>query len=128
MFPDLQFGLQAEEAVKAARATSVPATAYYQWKELADRDIVSDIKSGRGLANLNDIQEQADQAHGHSQYLEEQSVSDDLSHLSLDVDTTGADSGMVRPNVPGRECLLFCCFRDILILTVENSSLSIFFS
>lgn len=41
MFPDLQYGLMAEEAVKASRATPVPASAYYQWKENLGRDIIS---------------------------------------------------------------------------------------
>lgn len=119
MFPDLQFGLEAEEAVKAARATHVPATAYYAWKEQADRDIVSDIKSGRGLAPLNSYQEQAYEANGHSQYLEEQSVSDDMSHLSLDVNTTGTDSvDMVRA-ICSWLLVSCCCFREMLILTFE---------
>lgn len=41
MFPDLQYGLLAEQAVKAARETPVPATSYYAWKESLDRDIIS---------------------------------------------------------------------------------------
>ncbi|KAF9355983.1 hypothetical protein BGX26_005876 [Mortierella sp. AD094] len=53
MFPDLQYGLQAEEAVLASRANSFPASAYPQWKEqIAGRDIVADIKSGQGLVGL----------------------------------------------------------------------------
>jgi hypothetical protein len=41
MFPDLQYGLQAEEAIKLSRTQSVPATAYYQWRESLSRDIIT---------------------------------------------------------------------------------------
>jgi len=41
MFPDLQYGLLAEQAVKEARETPVPATSYFAWKESLDRDIIS---------------------------------------------------------------------------------------
>lgn len=45
MFPDLQYGLLAEQAVKAARETPVPATSYHAWKESLDRDIISGMSS-----------------------------------------------------------------------------------
>lgn len=41
MFPDLQYALQAEEAIKVSRAQPVPATAYYQWRESLGRDIIT---------------------------------------------------------------------------------------
>jgi hypothetical protein len=41
MFPDLQYSLLAEQAVKAARETPVPASSYFAWKESLDRDIIS---------------------------------------------------------------------------------------
>ncbi|KAF8972005.1 hypothetical protein BGZ46_010162 [Entomortierella lignicola] len=53
MFPDLQYGLAAEEAVRSSREHPYPASAYLQWKEqIAGRDIVADIKAGQGLVGL----------------------------------------------------------------------------
>lgn len=41
MFPDLQYALQAEEAIKATRSVPVPATAYPQWKEVSERNVIA---------------------------------------------------------------------------------------
>ncbi|KAG0379905.1 hypothetical protein BGX24_011069 [Mortierella sp. AD032] len=92
MFPDLQYGLLAEQAVKAARETPVPASSYYAWKESLDRDIISDVKSGRGLPNLHDQSSHSPvqnyhEANGDEYLADEQAehyIQDDMSHLSLE--------------------------------------------
>lgn len=43
MFPDLQYGLMAEEAVEANKSSTVPASAYFQWKEQISRDVISGL-------------------------------------------------------------------------------------
>ncbi|KAF9117060.1 hypothetical protein BGX27_005610 [Mortierella sp. AM989] len=102
MFPDLQYGLIAEETIKASRTAPVPATAYYNWKESLNRDIISDIKSGHGVPNLLaqtepliDINGDGS-SHNHS-LLDEPTdslISDNMSHLSMEVNTTGTGSVM----------------------------------
>ncbi|KAG0345867.1 Coatomer subunit beta' [Podila humilis] len=109
MFPDLHYGLMAEEAVKASRAHPVPASAYFQWKENLGRDIISDMKSGQGLANLSNPeieiypQPHTPEAlhHDHStlrvngsSLIDERvdSVSDNMSYMSLEVNTAGTGS------------------------------------
>ncbi|GJJ72771.1 coatomer subunit beta' [Entomortierella parvispora] len=52
MFPDYEYGLQAEAAIKASSEVPVSARSYRQWTSVADRDIISDFKSGHGLVNL----------------------------------------------------------------------------
>lgn len=54
MFPDLQFALEAEEAIKSNRTVPVPAFAYSQWKELSERDIITGKKFVLGLMLLQD--------------------------------------------------------------------------
>ncbi|KAG0196867.1 hypothetical protein BGX28_009673 [Mortierella sp. GBA30] len=130
MFPDLQYGLQAEEAVKASREHPLPANAYPQWKELLDRDIIADIKSGHGLNGVSAPQVEAtlesdvSSTHTSSSHLmslsshvvngsvnggvngdgptsrpypslvEERvdNISDNMSYMSLEVNTTGTGS------------------------------------
>lgn len=46
MFPDLEYGLQAEAEVKTSREVPVSARAYSQWTEVATRDIVSGKRIG----------------------------------------------------------------------------------
>ncbi|KAG0297357.1 hypothetical protein BGZ96_006736 [Linnemannia gamsii] len=92
MFPDLEYGLLAEQAVKAARETPVPASSYFAWKESLDRDIISDIKSGHGLPNLQEQGSQSPVQHYHEPNGDEyptdehaeQYIQDDMSHLSLE--------------------------------------------
>ncbi|KAK3824930.1 MAG: coatomer WD associated region-domain-containing protein [Benniella sp.] len=55
MFPDLQYALQAEESIKATRNIPVPATAYPQWKEVSERNVIADIKSGHGVVGVSSI-------------------------------------------------------------------------
>ncbi|KAF9998771.1 hypothetical protein BGZ65_005768 [Modicella reniformis] len=52
MFPDLQYALEAEEAIKSTRAIPPPASAYSQWREVCERDIITDIKSGHGIIGM----------------------------------------------------------------------------
>ncbi|KAF9128507.1 Coatomer subunit beta' [Mortierella sp. 14UC] len=131
MFPDLQIGLQAEEAIKAARSIAIPASAYPQWKEHAHRDIIEDFKSGHGLIDLSmndsqvylDSQDSPLQTHSsqisvsppraingggvngslngdvlpsrpYPSLVEERldSISDNMSYMSLEVNTTGTGS------------------------------------
>ncbi|KAI8354809.1 coatomer WD associated region-domain-containing protein [Mortierella sp. GBAus27b] len=111
MFPDLQYGLVAEEAIKDSRAQHVPATAYYQWRESLDRDIISDVKSGRGVPNLlsqesygattDDLIQIDDEAglndsgdfrHTGLGERADSIISDSMSHMSLEVNTTGTGS------------------------------------
>lgn len=44
MFPDLQYGLQAEEAIKASNTNPLPASAYTQYKEVLSRDIIAGMR------------------------------------------------------------------------------------
>ncbi|KAF9982355.1 hypothetical protein BGZ75_006247 [Mortierella antarctica] len=115
MFPDLQYALAAEEAVKASREVPIPATAYTQWKETLSHDIVTDMKSGHGIPNLleqnlyhsheepiQDHQEfyepshiNGDETNSYPPMLEERAdsmISDNMSHMSLEVNTTGTGS------------------------------------
>jgi coatomer subunit beta' len=131
MFPDLQIGLQAEEAIKAARSHPVSASAYPQWKEHANRDIIEDFKSGHGLVDLSinnsevymESQESPLQTNSsqisvssprvinggavngslngdglpsrpYPSLVEERldSISDNMSYMSLEVNTTGTGS------------------------------------
>jgi len=41
MFPDYEYGLQAEAAVKASSKVPASARSYRQWTEVAHRDIIS---------------------------------------------------------------------------------------
>ncbi|KAF9923673.1 hypothetical protein BGZ67_009714, partial [Mortierella alpina] len=59
MFPDLQYGLQAEEAIKASKVNPLAASAYTQYKEVLSRDIIADFKSGHGLVGLSTPQAEA---------------------------------------------------------------------
>ncbi|KAF8940248.1 hypothetical protein BGZ58_007259 [Dissophora ornata] len=127
MFPDLQYGLQAEEAVKAAKAVPVPAAAYVQWKEISHRDIIADIKSGQGLVGVSAQESRHIYAESHDSpsqtpstssprimngsvngsvngelltarpfpsLVEERqdNISDNMSYMSLEVNTTGTGS------------------------------------
>ncbi|KAF9910337.1 Coatomer subunit beta' [Linnemannia zychae] len=131
MFPDLQIGLQAEEAIKAARSNPIPASAYPQWKEHAHRNIIEDFKSGHGLVDLSvndsevylesqDSPLQTDSSRisvssprvingggndgnlngdglpsrPYPSLVEERldSISDNMSYMSLEVNTTGTGS------------------------------------
>ncbi|KAI7817585.1 coatomer WD associated region-domain-containing protein [Gamsiella multidivaricata] len=134
LFPDLQYGLQAEEAIKAARVVPVPASSYPQWKEHQYRDIISDFKSGHGLMGFSAPAEEHIfvESHGssnsptqtHSTDLSSSSprfvngsvngsvnddisaprpypslveerldtISDNMSYMSLEVNTTGTGS------------------------------------
>ncbi|KAF9195876.1 hypothetical protein BGZ50_003137 [Haplosporangium sp. Z 11] len=131
MFPDLQYALQAELAVKESREQPVPASAYPQWKELLDRDIITDIKSGYGLVgpSASETQIYTDSQSSPSQInLQDESstspptingttngslngdgpnlsrpyqslvgerldsISDNMSYMSLEVNTTGTGS------------------------------------
>ncbi|KAF9582673.1 Coatomer subunit beta' [Lunasporangiospora selenospora] len=137
LFPDLHYGLMAEEAVKASRAFPPSATAYSQWKEHLGHDIISDMKSGRGLPSLRGPESETyvdsndgttivddGSAHiGHQQTHQQSSrdlngvnsllpngdgtlrpyfqtlaeerldaISDNMSHMSLEVNTTGTGS------------------------------------
>ncbi|KAI8605370.1 coatomer subunit beta'-like protein [Dissophora ornata] len=127
MFPDLQYGLQAEEVVKAAKAVPVPAAAYVQWKEISHRDIIADIKSGQGLVGVSAQESRHIYAESHDSpsqtpstssprimngsvngsvngelltarpfpsLVEERqdNISDNMSYMSLEVNTTGTGS------------------------------------
>ncbi|KAF9584955.1 hypothetical protein BGW38_004501 [Lunasporangiospora selenospora] len=113
LFPDLQYGLMAEKAAQAAKVTPVPASAYQLWKESLSRDVITDMKSGRGLPDLTGVQssenfeyeyENGDDGQEHQQeypqhpeMLDERAdsiISDNMSHLSLEVNTTGTGSIM----------------------------------
>ncbi|KAF9426090.1 hypothetical protein BGZ94_006955 [Podila epigama] len=93
LFHDLQFGLMAEEAVNANKTMAIPATAYNIWKEQQSRDVISDLKSGRGIPDL------AHAHHSHPAISEQVNgdfsdslLGDDMSQLSLEVNTTGTGS------------------------------------
>ncbi|KAF8946054.1 hypothetical protein BGZ52_009097, partial [Haplosporangium bisporale] len=98
MFPDLQYGLMAEEAVEANKSSTVPASAYFQWKEQISRDVISDMKSGRGIPDLAHEQHYHHQATADLLNLDdgysESRFNDTLSNLSLEVNTTGTGSAM----------------------------------
>ncbi|KAF9962993.1 hypothetical protein BGZ65_006766 [Modicella reniformis] len=122
MFPNLRYSLSAEEAIKESRVDIVPATAYYQWRESLDRDIISDIKSGRGIPCLlaqhshDGLAESTIDSYDESRLLHDQLngneysrhhhhpvasseradsiISDSMSHLSMEVNTTGTGSVM----------------------------------
>ncbi|KAF9173915.1 hypothetical protein BGX20_001666 [Mortierella sp. AD010] len=95
MFPDLQYGLQAEEAVRASKANTFPASAYPQWKEqIASRDILTDIKSGQGLVGLT--QEPLIHVDSHG---------DDISHSDsvhqLSSSSSRVPNGSINGNLNG---------------------------
>ncbi|KAG0087970.1 hypothetical protein BGZ93_010642 [Podila epicladia] len=98
MFPDLQYGLMAEEAVEANKSSTVPAIAYFQWKEQINRDVISDMKSGRGIPDLAHEQHHREQASSElidlNDDYSESKFNDTMSNLSLEVNTTGTGSAL----------------------------------
>ena len=177
MFPDLQIALQAEEAIKAARAHPVPASGYPHWKEHAHRDIIEDFRSGQGLIDLsaictassepeiyleshdsplqtNSSQISVSSPRGvnggsgvvngslngddlptrpYTSLVEERldSISDNMSYMSLEVNTTG--TGSVRVTFLGScRCywvvLLTRCFSKLFSFSCSKTWLTLHFT
>ncbi|CAG8662791.1 2538_t:CDS:10, partial [Funneliformis caledonium] len=118
LFPDFKYALIAEELSKKARNTAIPATSYTEYKDSLDQDIIAEVKGKypegvlpsnlssplhsrlvNSIARKNVNGEMDDDVLSSVASVDDDrtSVADNMSLLSMEVNTTG--TGSVRGDV-----------------------------
>lgn len=93
LFPDIKYALVAEELFKRRRQKGgVPASEYVQWKDSLDWDIVGELKTRFPDGIPADAISQKPKEEDRTSVLADDEVMESMSHMSLDVNTTGTGS------------------------------------